>query len=110
MDELRRDPRPGGVLADPSLAAAVPVHADRPVWAGHPSWTRDSENRFRGAEELFSGKLNGPAAVALVRESRARFALAACRPRVDLRVSAPGAVVGARRIGCATLYDLRPAG
>ena len=107
MDELRRDPRPGGVLADPSLAAAVPAHAGRPVWAGHPSWTRDFPNRFRELDELFSGRIGGPAAVDLVRRSGARFALAGCRQRADLRVTAPGVVASARRFGCATLYELR---
>jgi hypothetical protein len=107
LDELERDPRPGGVVADPRLAAAVPVYSGRPVWAGHPSWTRDFNLRVAGVDGLFGGRLRGPVADQLLRKSGARFALQGCGRRVDLRATAAGAVARARRVGCATIYDLR---
>jgi hypothetical protein len=111
MDELRDDPRPGGVIADPALATAVPVHSGRDVWSGHPSWTRDFEKRNFAAAELFGGRLETPLAEALLHGTGARFALAGCRSRADLRAAAPGVVTAARPVGCATIYELRaPAG
>ncbi|MEA2474939.1 MAG: hypothetical protein QOE06_2854 [Thermoleophilaceae bacterium] len=107
MDALHRDPRPGGVLADPAIAVAVPVHSGRPVWAGHPSWTRDFPHRMRLLNSLFTGGLRGAAAADLARRSGARFALSACRSRVDLGVTAPSVVASVRHFGCATIYELR---
>jgi hypothetical protein len=111
MHQLHDDPRPGGVIADPALATAVPVHSGRRVWAGHPSWTRDFPVRIAAAAELFGGRLTGPRAEQLLSGSGARFALAGCGARADLRAAAPAVVTGTRRVGCATIYELRaPAG
>jgi hypothetical protein len=107
MDELRRDPRPGGVIADPSLAVAVPIHSGRRVWAGHPSWTPDYEERIRAVDGVFSGAVTGPPAAELLKRSGARFALAGCPRRADLRMTAPSAVMRTRQLGCATIYELR---
>jgi hypothetical protein len=105
---LERDPRPGGVFADPRIATAVPAFSGRAVWAGHPSWTRDFQQRYGQAGLLFGGGLRGAAAERLLQRSGARFALAACGTGGDLRTSAPATVVGRRRVGCATIYELRP--
>ena len=107
MEALRRDQRPGGVIADLRLAAAVPAHAGRSVWAGHPSWTARFSDRARDVHNLFDGRARGSHAVRLLRGSKARFALAGCGSRADILVSAPSAVLRARRLGCATVYELR---
>jgi hypothetical protein len=107
LDALRDDPRPGGVIADSGIAVAVPVHSGRPVWAGHPSWTPDYATRVAEADGVFHEVFTRTESEGVLLESRARFALAGCGVRKDLRRTAPGAVVDVRRFGCAAVYELR---
>ncbi|HEX8066670.1 MAG TPA: hypothetical protein VF520_09115 [Thermoleophilaceae bacterium] len=106
------DSAPGGeapVLARFRLAEAVPGHAGRAVYVGHPSWTPSFDRRYGEVEPLFDGRLSPADARALVRRSRARLAVSDCDRRRDLRPVLGSLVVRVRRFGCATVYELGPA-
>ena len=105
LDRLRDDPRPGGVLAQPQLAYAVPAETGRRVWSGHPSWTPDFGERTQQAAALFAGTRSD--ARAFVDRTGARFLVSGCAaPAPDLsRQLGPGWT--RRTFGCAALYTRR---
>jgi len=97
---LDHDTRSGTVLAPAYLGPLVPAYTGRETWVGAGSWTPDLARRTAEAEALFSGRLAPDRARALIRRSGARFLLADCQGRADLRrLGLP-----ARRYGCATVY------
>ncbi|HEU0023383.1 MAG TPA: hypothetical protein VFQ12_02040 [Thermoleophilaceae bacterium] len=106
LDALERDPRPGGVLAAEYGANLVPYRTGRESYLGALSWTPDFPQRLRRSNHLFEGRLTGAAARGFVRESRARFLFASCRPSADLRPVLGSMLRSARQFGCATLYEL----
>jgi hypothetical protein len=99
LEYLDDNPREGPVLARLYLGEAVPAFAGRQTYVGHTSWTPDFTTRVDETEALFSGRMRGAEARDLLRRSRASFALSDCNER--------DAVVGVRRFGCATVYELR---
>jgi hypothetical protein len=104
---LRDGGPPGGVLASPVIATSVPSQTGRAVWEGHPSWTPDYDARVQAAQQLFTGELAPGPARALVRASGARVLVAGCDARADLRSRLGALVARTRRVGCATVYELR---
>ncbi len=110
LKRLEADPRPGGVLAPTYAALLVPSRSGRETWVGPFSWTPDWDRRATSVNDLFEGRLSDAQARDLVRESRARWLLADCRP-LNLpkleRAIAPLLAAPPQRIGCATLYELR---
>ena len=107
---LEDHPAPGGVLSTAYFGLATPALSGRAVWVGHPTWTPDSSMRIAAAEDLFSGR--DPAiADRLVRDSGARFVLASCRDaQAGLEFALGNLVYGARRFGCAAVFELRRPG
>jgi hypothetical protein len=95
---------PGGVLAREPLGSAVPAFAGRRSWVGHPSWTPDWPGRAALADRLFAARLDATAARALVQGSGARFLLADCGSRVDMRRLLGSLISGTQRFGCAVVY------
>jgi hypothetical protein len=94
----------GAVVATPYLASAVPARGGSQVWSGHPSWTPDFAERTERAAALFGGRLPRADAIALLRESRARYVLLDCgTPPAALAALRP-ALVEERRFGCARVY------
>jgi hypothetical protein len=106
LDHLETAPGAGGVLAPARLGTLVPPATGRRSWVGHPSWTRDYEERARAVEDLLSGRLAPGRAAALVRGSGARFVVVDCgRPPEAERALAP--LSSARRVfGCATVHTI----
>lgn len=107
MRYLDESPRDGAVLARLYLGAAVPTFAGRRTYVGHASWTPDFTARVDETEELFGGRMSRVHARELVRRTGVAFALSDCNESADLRPLLGDAVVGVRRFGCATVYELR---
>ena len=109
LEFLDDSPRTGGVLARVYLGQAVPGHAGRRTYVGHPSWTPDYHERIEATEDLFAGRLPSAEARALVRRTGAVFVLEDCeQPRRLGTLLAPLAL-RTHRFGCATVYELRDA-
>ncbi len=85
LNALQRAPGGGGVLTTPDMGSLVPKSTGRETWVGSPSWSPDFGLRAAGAYNLLSGRLTPDRAVALVRSTGARYVLADCRGRADLR-------------------------
>jgi hypothetical protein len=109
LEYLDRSARRGPVLAarEP-LGEAAPGFSGRQTFVGHYTWTPDYYAREDRAEALFDGRLGRRQALALVRESRAAFLASDCRDRADLRSRLRPVLVRVRRLGCATVYEVRP--
>lgn len=110
MEHLDAVPGPGGVLASPRIAAAVPAWTGRRVWWGHPTWTPGFEERAGPVAALFAGDTAPPAARAFVRRTGVRWVLADCSAGRDLTATLRPLVASTRRFGCATVYGLRGTG
>jgi hypothetical protein len=108
LDELERDPRPGGVLAAEYASNLVPYRTGRETYLGALSWSPDHTDRLRNANGLFYGQLRGARARAFVRRTHARFLLSSCRPSVDLTQVLGPLLRKVERFGCAALYELHP--
>jgi hypothetical protein len=103
---LAAAPGGGGVLAREPLGTAVPAFSGRRTWVGHPTWTPQWAARAAAADALFAGRLSPSSAQTLVRTAGARFVLADCGARVDLRLLLGPLVASTKRFGCATLYTV----
>lgn len=105
LDWLRDDPRPGGVLAQPQIAYAVPAETGRRVWSGHPSWTPAFPRRTAQAAALFAGARTD--ARAFADATGARFLVSGCAaPAPDLSAQL-GTGWTRRAFGCAAVYVRR---
>jgi hypothetical protein len=109
LEYLDRSPHSGPVLAarEP-IGQAVPGFSGRRTFVGHYMWTPDHDGREDRAEALFDGRMDRAQALRLVRESRAAFLVADCRGRADLRSRLRPVLLRVRRLGCATVYEVRP--
>lgn len=105
---LERVARPGPVLAPQRLGQAVPGFTGRSTWVGHYQWTPDYSARRAVAETFFGGRMPAPEAQRVVANSGAAFLLSGCDTPADLRPALGSLVAGVRRIGCATVYEIRP--
>jgi len=106
LDDLAARSGGGGVLAPIKAGLTVPPLSGRPTWVGQISWTPDFRGRVAAAEALFDGELDGDRARALVTSTRARFLYADCGHTRDLRPVLGDLVVGVKRHGCATIYEV----
>ena len=110
LNALEEDPRPGGVLAPSYSSLLVPGRTGRETYVGPFSWTPNWSYRATTANDLFEGRLTGPAARKFVIGSHARWLLSDCRledvSALD-RSLAPLLAKPPERFGCATLYELR---
>jgi len=104
---LDRTPARGGVLAPVYSGLLVPAWTQRETWVGAGSWTPDFDARVQQAERLFSARMTGAEAEALVRRSGARFLLSDCHGRADIRRLVARVVARERRFGCATVWEVR---
>jgi hypothetical protein len=107
LDYLRRDSRPGAVLAAAGLGEVTPGRTGRQTWVGVPSYTPSYAQRRSTTEALFNGMISPSAAVAYVHSARVRFLVADCEHHGDLiRLIAP-LVANVAHFGCATVITLR---
>lgn len=104
---LERGPRPGPVLAQQRLGQAVSGFTGCATWVGHYQWTPDYDARRAATDALFAGRMPPAEAQRLVADSRAAFLLAGCDTPADPRPALGSLVTGVRRIGRATVYEIR---
>jgi len=107
LDYLNSTSVPGAVLSPVYLGQIVPAETGRNTWVGILSWTPDYEMRVVLANQLFSGQLSPRASIDLVRSSGARFLLADCQHRSDLRSQLRATLQSEQHFGCATVYTIR---
>jgi hypothetical protein len=104
---LANDPQPGGVLSSYTLGDSVPAETDRHTYAGDYRWSGpDYETHETLAWDLLHGRLSGAAGRTFVLGSGARFVLADCGERVDLRRTLAPLPLTVHRFGCATVYTI----
>jgi hypothetical protein len=103
LDYLDGERAPGGVLTRVYMGTLVPVATERQSWVGHPSWTRDFEERVAATEALFAGGLSAEDAEALVRDSGAAFVLVDCERAATAVPALRPLAQDERRFGCATV-------
>ncbi len=109
LDYVESSPRRGAVLAPyEPLGYAVPAFAGRRTWIGHYNWTPQAAERNGRTEALFDGQLDRRESRRLVIDSRAVFLISDCRGRADLSTVLGPLIVRSRRLGCATVYEIRP--
>ncbi len=107
LDYLDDDPASGGVLSRLRLGQAVPGLTGRHTYVGISSWTPDFPQRTAMARQLFSGSMSSDEARRFVEQTGARFLLADCGTRGDLRHALGSMISTVHRFGCATVYQLR---
>lgn len=110
---------PGGVLASPSIASAVPALTGRNVWAGHFVWTPNFVLRMEATYSAFTGTQGLAWTRELVKTSGARFVLIDCftnrdlgsaggvSPEARLLAALRGDVLVRRDFGCAAVLELK---
>lgn len=118
---LEHDRTPGGVLASPSIASAVPALTGRHVWAGHFVWTPDFVTKMEATYLAFTGARGSAWTRELVVASGARFVLIDCftnrnssvaggiSPEARMLAALRGDIVGHRDFGCASVLELNNA-
>ena len=109
LQYLNSTPVPGAVLSPVYLGQIVPAETGRNTWVGIYSWTPNYSARVVRANQLFSGQLSPSASIDLVRSSGARFLLADCQHRFDLRSKLRSILQSEQHYGCATVYIIRQA-
>ena len=106
LQALEDAPGPGGVLTTETMGALVPESTGRETYVGSPSWTPDFGERAGFAASLLGGALAPAEAQRLLRATGARFVLADCRGRADLRAALGPLLATATHHGCATVYEI----
>jgi hypothetical protein len=115
IQDLAKNPRPGGVFTRSYLGAVLPAKTGRRVFVGDCLWSQPNcYDRVNAAQALFSGSMPDAAARTLIRQSGAAFVLADCQSPADLDRVLGTMAVNARRFGCARIYEVaspsRPSG
>jgi hypothetical protein len=108
---LLRDPRKGGVLTRPYLGTAVPAETGRATWVGNSYWSGGRLRYFYAdgaTRSLFFGPLDAADSRHLVRVTGARFVLADCGARRELRRDLASLVSEVHRFGCARVLVVEP--
>jgi hypothetical protein len=105
---LASDRTPGGVLSRPYLGVLVPGFTGRRTYDGTCLWSEPGcAQRGKLSAELLSGQMRAARARRFVAGSGARFVLADCATRGNLRRLLGPLVLSTRRFGCAAVYQLR---
>jgi hypothetical protein len=107
LDYLAHDKQPGSVVTQPYLGAAVPGRTGRRTYVGNCLWSEpDCNGRATTSRALFNGALTPSAARSFVLTSGARFLLADCTTRADMRKLLGPLIRSAHGFGCATVYEV----
>jgi hypothetical protein len=107
LDFLQDDRVPGGVLTRSYLGAVIPGKTGRRTLVGDCLWSQPHcFDRVHAAQALFDGTLSPRAARRFVRRTGARFVLADCNSRADLRRALDPLLLSVQRFGCATVYEI----
>ena len=107
LNYLARDPTPGGVLTKGYLGSTVPGITGRNTLLGDCLWSEpDCTGRSVIAQRLFDGTLDRATMRTLLTRTDARFVLADCMTRGNMRRELGSLIKSERRFGCATVYEL----
>jgi hypothetical protein len=107
LDYLAHAKQPGSVITQPYLGAALPGRTGRRTYVGNCLWSEpDCAGRATNSRALFNGLLAPAAARSFVRDSGARFLLADCTTRADMRKLLGTLIRSAHGFGCAAVYEV----
>jgi hypothetical protein len=107
LDYLAHDKEAGSVITQPYLGAALPGRTGRRTYVGNCLWSEpDCPGRATTSRALFNGSLSPAAARRFVRASGARFLLADCTTRADMRALLGPLIRSAHGFGCAAVYEV----
>jgi hypothetical protein len=85
----------------------VPGRTGRRTYVGNCLWSEPNcDSRATTSRALFNGGLAPAAARSFVRASGARFVLADCTTRVDMRELLGPLIRSAHGFGCAAVYEV----
>jgi hypothetical protein len=105
---LASDPQPGGVLSSYALGDAVPGETGRRTYAADARWSGPGYRLHETMTwEVLHGWIRGRRARAFVLSTGARFVLADCGARANLKRTLAPTVVTVHRFGCVRLYEIR---
>jgi hypothetical protein len=104
---LAKYPASGGVLTRFYLGEAVPGATGRQTFVGHCLWSEPRcMPRAQAVQNFFDGVMSTSAARTFVRQTGARFVLADCKTRTDVRKLIAPITQSVHPFGCATVYVL----
>src|SRR5690242_2956168 len=107
LDYLAHNKEPGSVMTQPYLGAAVPGRTGRRTYVGNCLWSEPNcEGRATTSRALFNGALTPSAARSFVRASGAKFLLADCTTKADMRKLLGPLIRSAHGFGCAAVYEV----
>lgn len=107
LDYLAHNKEAGSVITQPYLGAAVPGRTGRRTYVGNCLWSEPNcPARATTSRALFNGLLSPAAARSFVLASGARFLLADCTTRADMRTLLGPLIRSAHGFGCAAVYEV----
>jgi hypothetical protein len=107
LDYLAHDKEKGSVVTQPYLGATVPGRTGRRTYVGNCLWSEPNcAGRATISRALFNGSLSPAAARSFVRASGARFLLADCTTKADMRKLLGPLIRSAHGFGCAAVYEV----
>jgi hypothetical protein len=107
LNYLAHDKESGSVITQPYLGAMLPGRTGRRTYVGNCLWSEpDCTGRATTSRALFNGLLSPGAARSFVRASGARFLLADCTTRADMRKLLGTLIRSAHGFGCAAVYEV----
>jgi hypothetical protein len=107
LDYLAHNKESGSVMTQPYLGATVPGRTGRRTYVGNCLWSEPNcDVRATTSRALFNGSLSPSAARRFVRTSGARFLLADCTTRADMRKLLGPLIRSVHGFGCAAVYEV----
>lgn len=107
LDYLARAKDPGGVLTRSYLGTVVPGRTGRQTYVGDCLWSEPGCLSLTwNAQSLFSGTLSQSVARRFVLSSGARFVLADCETKADMRTLLGPVIRSTHSFGCAAVYEV----
>jgi hypothetical protein len=107
VDYLASLKQPGGVLTRSYLGSIIPSRTGRRTLVGDCLWSQPHcLGRTSAAKSLFDGSMRPAAAQDFVRDSGARFLLADCEAKANLRRELGSMVLSVRHFGCASVVEV----
>jgi hypothetical protein len=107
LDYLAHEKERGSVITQPYLGVDVPGRTGRRTYVGNCLWSEPNcPGRATISRALFNGKLSTSAARSFVLSSGARFLLADCTTKADMRKLLGPLIRSAHGFGCAAVYEV----
>ena len=107
LNYLQRLQEPGSVMTRSYLGAFVPGKTGRRSYVGDCLWSEPGcLNLTNNANTFFQGSMTPAAAQRFILDSGAKFVLADCQTKVDLRTRLGPIIRSVHGFGCATVYEV----